>query len=91
MPKWVSIKFRVYFLASIAALLLLLLSYLSISSISDIGKKLEEVVQEDIPFTNMVTDITVHQLEQAVMLERSARLAGIMGHPPPRKRRIHTH
>ena len=90
MPKWVSIKFRVYFLASIAALLLLLLSYLSISSISDIGKKLEEVVQEDIPFTNMVTDITVHQLEQAVMLERSARLAGIMA-PPPRKRRIHTH
>ncbi len=85
MPKWVSIKFRVYFLASIAALLLLLLSYLSISSISDIGKKLEEVVQEDIPFTNMVTDITVHQLEQAVMLERSARLAEIMGHTPHAK------
>ena len=89
MPKWVSIKFRVYFLASIAALLLLLLSYLSISSISDIGKKLEEVVQEDIPFTNMVTDITVHQLEQAVMLERSARLAGIMAPPHAKEEYIH--
>lgn len=39
--------------------------------IRTIGLEITEITEEDIPLTNMVTQITVHQLEQTISVERA--------------------
>ncbi len=38
---------------------------------SAIGAEIAEITKEDIPLTNMVTKVTIHQLEQVVSVERA--------------------
>lgn len=87
MLRKVTIKHKVYFLAFLGAFLATLISGGSIYSISEVGKQLKQIAEEDIPLTNAVTEITVHQLEQAILFERAARYAEIMdGDPHARQR-----
>ncbi len=46
---------------------------LSIYQMNLIGGEIEEIAEQDIPLTQAVTNITVHQLEQAINLERAFR------------------
>lgn len=39
--------------------------------IAAIGTEITEITEEDIPLTSMVTKITIHQLEQAIAVERA--------------------
>lgn len=39
--------------------------------IRTIGVEIAAITQQDIPLTNMVTKVTVHQLEQAVAVEQA--------------------
>ena len=43
-----------------------------------IGRELHEVVNEDFPMVNLVTQITTHQLEQSIWLERALRYGEII-------------
>ena len=43
---------------------------LSIYQMNLIGGEIEEIAEQDVPLTEAVTNITVHQLEQAINLER---------------------
>ncbi len=43
-----------------------------------VGRELEEVVKEDFPLVNLVTQVTTHQLEQTVWLERALRYGEIV-------------
>jgi methyl-accepting chemotaxis protein len=43
-----------------------------------IGSEIEAVAEEDMPLTEVVSRVTVHQLEQAVLLERILRLSGLV-------------
>ncbi|MDJ0895249.1 MAG: methyl-accepting chemotaxis protein [Alphaproteobacteria bacterium] len=45
-----------------------------------IGKELESIAERDIPLTDSITKVTIHQLEQAVHFERALRLAGEASH-----------
>lgn len=53
--------------------------------IASIGMEIAEITQEDIPLTNMVTKVTVHQLEQAISVERALAAGYAMdsGHAKP--------
>ena len=51
------------------------ISFVAIYDMKSIGEKLTEVAQEDIPLSNKIAAIAIHQLEQALWLERAA-LAG---------------
>lgn len=53
--------------------------------IASIGTEISEITNEDIPLTNMVTKVTVHQLEQAISVERAlaAGYALQSGHAKP--------
>ena len=52
--------------------------YISISGLNQIGHEIKEIAEEDIPATERVTKITIHQLEQAIKFEQAIRFAYIM-------------
>jgi methyl-accepting chemotaxis protein len=45
---------------------------------SRIGLEIEAVAEQDMPLTGVVSQVTVHQLEQAVLLERILRMSGLV-------------
>lgn len=52
--------------------------YVSISNLAQIGTEIKEIAEEDIPATERVTNITIHQLEQALKYEQAFRFGYIM-------------
>lgn len=47
---------------------------LAIYQMNQIGVELTEIAEEDLPLAKALTTVTVHQLEQAIVLERAFRL-----------------
>ena len=47
----------------------------AISKMDKIGMALIDIAEEDIPLTKMLTKVTEHQLEQAILFERSMVIA----------------
>jgi methyl-accepting chemotaxis protein len=82
----ITIKFKVYFLAFLGVFLALSIAIGSIYSITQVGKKLKQIAEEDIPMTSIVTKITVHQLEQAIQFERAIRYAELIDDMPSAKK-----
>jgi methyl-accepting chemotaxis protein len=66
-----SLKAKMLGFASILLSLLILSSIYAIYTMNSIGKELFTIAEEDIPLTEKIAQITVHQLEQAVNFERS--------------------
>ncbi len=66
-----SIKIKLIGLVCILLSLLFLNSGYAIVTMTGIGKNLSQVVEADIPLTEKLTAITIHQLEQAVVFEKS--------------------
>ncbi len=62
--------------------LLLCVSLLSIYGFQSIGKQLSSVAHEDIPLMEAVSEITIDQLEQAVIFERANAIALQMSNNP---------
>lgn len=60
-------------LVALSALMIASLGIIAEQKMAAIGTLLKEVVEEDIPLTSRITRITVHQLEQAIELERAER------------------
>ena len=50
----------------------------AIYAMNQIGGELEGIVEEDIPLTQKLMGVTVHQLEQAALLERGIRFGEIL-------------
>jgi methyl-accepting chemotaxis protein len=77
-----NLKIGTKILGMVAVLLLLmaLSSGFGILKIGQVGEELETIAEEDIPLTEAVMGITVHQLEQAVHFSRSLRMAEWMKH-----------
>ena len=78
MLRKITLKHKVTFLSLFGIGVSVLLALLAIYALSSVGKKLKTIAEEDIPLTNAVTNITVHQLEQAVLFERAIRYAEFM-------------
>ena len=54
---------------------------------SRIGLEIESIAEDDMPLTETVSRVTVHQLEQAVLLERILRLSGLVTETTPEQLR----
>ena len=69
---------RIY--AGVAVVLVILagLSVFTAMKMDGIGKEIDAIVKKDIPITEMTTQVTEHQLEQAIFLERMVRLGEVM-------------
>ncbi|MCP4937217.1 MAG: HAMP domain-containing protein [bacterium] len=59
--------------------LLVLVSGISIWQMNKIGIEIEGIAERDLPLTEALTSITIHQLEQAINLERAFRTGAEMG------------
>jgi len=71
--KNISLKVKIYMMVAIfVAASVLSLGY-TLLSMTSIGSELVSIAERDIPLTRKVTKITTHQLEQAVIFERSIR------------------
>ena len=65
---------------------LLTVSVTGIWQMQKIGAEIEGIAERDIPLTEAVTNITIHQLEQAINFERTLRYGQEMAtHAPARK------
>ena len=56
---------------------------IGIWQMANIGKEIEAVAEEDMPLTNVVNQVALHQLEQAVLLERILRMSGFATQATP--------
>ena len=75
MLKSLKIGAKVYCVIALCLSLLLAVSVTAIVQMSSIGTEIEGIAERDIPLTEIVSKITVHQLEQAVLLERALLFA----------------
>ncbi|MDK1290591.1 methyl-accepting chemotaxis protein [Pseudoalteromonas umbrosa] len=64
------IAHRIYLMSGIQLTMLLLVSTIALVQMAKIGYELIDIAEEDIPLNNFLTQITEHQLEQAILLER---------------------
>ncbi len=67
------LKIKLYALAGILIAFMILSTTVSIIKMSGIGDEIVAVAEQDIPLTESVTKITIHQLEQAINFERALR------------------
>ena len=82
-----SIRWKMLLLVAFSGLILLAVGLFAEQQMASIGKELEEITKEDIPLSNAIAKVTVHQLEQAINLERAIRFAEEMRtHPEARPR-----
>ena len=69
----ISLKIKLYALAGILITFMILSTTVSIVKMDNIGDEIAAVAEQDIPLTEAVTKVTIHQLEQAINFERTLR------------------
>jgi methyl-accepting chemotaxis protein len=73
-----SLKAKLLGFASILLGLLVIGSLYAILSMNSIGKELASIAEKDIPLTDNISQITTHQLEQAVNFERAIHYGSLL-------------
>ena len=68
--KNLSVSQRIGALVIIGAVTTAIVGFFGVMSMSYIGKELTEIAEEDIPLTEILQKVTVHQLEQSILTER---------------------
>jgi len=68
-----SIAQKIILLFAINAMVAIAISSASVFYLNIISHELEQIAHEDLPLTQQLTEITSHQLEQAIHLERAIR------------------
>ena len=68
---------KIWVLVAITLSVSFVIASISIYKMDQIGGKIEIVAEELVPLTEMVTEITISQLEQSIWLERAMRAGGI--------------
>ncbi len=71
---------RIYLLTGTMLAFIAIIGGTGIYKMSIIGHEMEEIAHRDIPLTEILSSITVHQLEQAVLLEQGLRYSGVVAH-----------
>ena len=66
-----SIAQKVYFLGLSLLMFMLAIGLVSLYQTNKIGIELKDIAEEDIPLTKLLTQVTEHQLEQAIYFERA--------------------
>lgn len=78
---------------SVVGLCLAVLAVVAATSVwqmQKIGDEIEGIAERDIPLTQAVTNITVHQLEQAINFERAIRFGEEMATQPHARKEFET-
>lgn len=78
--KNLSLRTKLLGNAAVLITLMLISSIYAIYAMKNIGNELSVIAGQDIPLTEKLTAITVHQLEQAIKFERSLHYGAILQH-----------
>ncbi|MDA0782191.1 MAG: methyl-accepting chemotaxis protein [Rickettsiales bacterium] len=70
-----TIKSKILALFGFGLAVTAIVSSIAIYSLGQIGTEIKNVAEKDIPLTKILTNITVHQLEQAIYFEKASRFA----------------
>ncbi|MFN7166824.1 MAG: methyl-accepting chemotaxis protein [Pannonibacter sp.] len=76
-----SVSTKILGIVVFLALAMISIAGVALVQMASIGDELSEIADQNIPLTATVTDVTAHQLEQAVLMERILRIAQIPGDP----------
>jgi methyl-accepting chemotaxis protein len=68
-----SVGQKVMGVVSICLILLVVTAERGLYQLNNLGGKIEAIVEQDMPLTEIVTKVTVHQLEQAIQFGRAIR------------------
>ena len=71
---------RIYVLVGFLLLCIVVIGGVGVYKMNVIGHEMEEVAKRDIPLTKILEKITVHQLEQAILMEKALRFQGVKAH-----------
>ncbi|MTH96788.1 methyl-accepting chemotaxis protein [Roseibium sp. RKSG952] len=77
--KGLSISGKLMVMVAGLSLATALVAAVGIVQMQSIGEELTSIAEKDLPLTETVTQVTNHQLEQAILVERLLRLANING------------
>jgi len=69
----ISIRSKIFTLAGVLITALVVSIYFSLSSMQSIDDELKSIASKDIPLTKVTSQVAIHQLEQAINLERALR------------------
>ncbi|MCG8479316.1 MAG: methyl-accepting chemotaxis protein, partial [Spirochaetales bacterium] len=69
------LRTKIYGVVALMSLFIVMVAGVSIAFMEHIGRELDEIAQEDIPLTDVVTQITIHLYDGARLLEKGVRLA----------------
>lgn len=75
--KTLKVSQRINAIAVFMVAFIILVGMAGYLQMNKIGHELDGITNRDIPLTEMLTKITIHQLEQAVMLEQVLRVSGV--------------
>lgn len=81
-----SVAHKILAIVSVLFILMVANAGFDIYVMGKIDKEFVQIAEHDLPLTNIVTRITVHQLEQAVAMERALRLGMEMKTDPAARR-----
>jgi methyl-accepting chemotaxis protein len=73
----IKIIHKIYFLGVSLLLVILAVGYIGLSQMKLIGNEIIDIAEIDIPLNNIMTEITEHQLQQVIELERAV-LNGVL-------------
>ena len=71
---------RIYILVILLLLFIGVIGGVGVYKMTEIGHGMKEIAKRDIPMTKMLEKITVHQLEQAILMEKALRFQGVTAH-----------
>lgn len=78
----ITIQMKVIILAAILLLMVTITASIALIQMSNIKNELHNVSSQDIPLTEKITTLTTHQLELAILFERTLRIgAELEAHP----------
>ncbi len=72
-----SVMHKLLGIVAVCLLSTVIVAAIGIWQMANIGQEIEAVAEEDMPLTNLVNRVAVHQMEQAVLLERILRVSGL--------------
>ncbi len=75
------VKTQILLLVSIILVLMATMALVAVIAMTRIGQELVEIAEEDMPLIGKITEITEHQLEQAIWFERGLRHGEKDEHP----------
>ncbi len=75
-----TIKAKLTLLVTVNALFFIIASGYAIQQMSLIGDEIGGIAERDLPLINVVSDITIHQIEMEVLFERAGRFGVMMAH-----------